>query len=120
MAISRSKNNSIADAQLSNKQVETKKSDLGLKKPELKKGLIKSTLFELSKVEWPSFKYTLRWSEIIIIFTIFISLFIGYADQVFTSGISFVDCTKPLVGKDAEKNVLSGCSTDFINSVTFR
>jgi preprotein translocase SecE subunit len=120
MAISRRKNDSIVETQIGDKQVETKKSELNLKKPEQKKGFLRSTLYELTKVEWPSMQYTVRWSAFIILFTIFISLFLGYVDQVFTSGITFIDCTKPLVTDDKGDNLLQKCTTDFFNDVTFR
>ncbi len=121
MAISRSKKDAIVDAQIDKKNVETKKSTEVIKKQEKKPGFFRSTVAELKKVEWPTWKYTSRWSAVIVMFTVAISLFLGLVDNVFTSGFKFVGCTTEITQGDGERNeILSGCSQDLLNDLTFR
>lgn len=121
MAIARSKKDAIVDAQIDKKDIKTKGGKDLPKKVEKKKGFIASTIDELKKVEWPTWNYTVRWTSVIIVFTIAISLFLGFVDNVFTGGLKFVDCTTELTqDDDPDDNVLRGCTQDLFEDLTFR
>jgi preprotein translocase SecE subunit len=120
MAISRSKSSSIAETLIDKPDLKPLKKGDSIKKVKKTKGLLASTIEELKKVDWPDFVYVIRWSVVTIIFTAFISLFLGYPDRVFTAGLKLVDCTKPLASENAESGLLKNCSQDFLKKVTFR
>ena len=64
-----------------------------------KPSFLSTILDELKKVEWPDKNYVLRWSVIIVGFTIFFSISLGFIDHFYESATKFVDCTSP-AGKD--------------------
>jgi hypothetical protein len=54
----------------------------------------------------------------VIIFTVLISLFLGFFDHVFNAGIDFVDCTSPQArGQDT---TLEQCGRELGDNLTFR
>jgi preprotein translocase SecE subunit len=130
MAIRQTKANTLGQTELIEKQVGQKDSsanfDKGLpKKLEKKQGFIASTIEEMKKVEWPSFKYTVNWSVIIVIFTTFFALSIGLIDHVFDSGLKYVQCTANITtaasnDKDENNNRFKDCGTDLVKNISFR
>jgi preprotein translocase SecE subunit len=127
MAITRNKSDSLVDAQLTeNVVVDIKPGTTGMKddqpdpikngKKPKKPGFIKTTIDELKKVEWPKFDYVVRWSGIIIMFTIVIAIALGFFDHLFTGSIKFVDCTSPA----GQNQPLQKCSEDLATYLTFR
>ncbi len=124
MAVSRIKEDNLVQTDLSSKVVtDVKPKDVpneggeGGKEPEKNKklGFIPSVLDELSKVTWPTFDYVYKWTGIIILFTIFFSLILGFADHIFSSGITLVDCTAP-AGRGQPFNT---CLSEAWEEVTF-
>lgn len=86
-----------------------------------KKGFLKTTIQELKKVDWPSFKYTVTWGGVVIIFTIIMSLALGTFDHVFKSGMNYVDCTANYkTEKDAADKDYKECAQDTIDSLVFK
>jgi preprotein translocase SecE subunit len=86
--------------------------------PTKKKGFFRTTVQELRKVDWPGFKQTFNWSIIVILFTILISITLGFFDHVFNAGIDFVDCTSPQArGQDT---TLEQCGRELADNLTFR
>lgn len=128
MAIRQTKANTLGQTELTEKQVEQKNSssDRSLpKKLEKKQGFFASTIEEMKKVEWPSFRYTLNWSVIIIIFTAFFALSIGFIDHVFDSSLKYVQCTANITtvasnDKDENNNRFRDCNTDLVKNISFR
>ncbi len=126
MAITRNKKDSLVDVALTADKVlgDDKKSignKLGtqINKPykEAKKpGFIKTTIEELRKVNWPGLSYVLRWSSIIILFTVLVSLSLGLFDHIFTGGMKFVDCTSP----SGRKQTVQSCGQELSEYLTFR
>jgi preprotein translocase SecE subunit len=130
MAIRQKKANTLGQTELIGKQDKHKTSstdsDKNLpKKLEKKRGFIASTIDEMKKVEWPSFKYTSNWAVIIVIFTTFFSLTIGLIDHVFDSGLKYVQCTANITtnassDKDENNNRFKDCGTDLVKNISFR
>ena len=120
MAISRTKQDAIVDAQIdkehSTKAPETKTPKAQEKKP----GFFKSTITELKKVEWPGAGYVARWTGAVLLFTVVVSLFLGFVDNIFTGGLKFIDCTTELTQEDPGDDVLRGCTQDLFEDLTFR
>jgi preprotein translocase SecE subunit len=71
-----------------------------------KRSFIASVIDELKKVQWPSFRYVVNWSVLVICFTAIFSLILGGADHVFETGIGFVKCSSP----EGDKRELGVCS----------
>lgn len=86
--------------------------------PTRKKGFIRTTVEELRKVDWPGFSKTANWSIIVIIFTVLISVTLGFFDHIFSAGIDFVDCTSPQ-GR-GENTTLEQCGRELGDNLTFR
>ncbi len=122
MAIVRTKTDNLAETKI----VEVKKTNIDSDKPKenkpikhkkrKKKGFFGTTLEELKKVNWPSKKYVIIWSTTVIIFTIFFSLFLGFFDHIFNSGLKYIECTSP----QGDNNSLDDCNKKLINNLTFR
>jgi len=122
MAISSSKKGNLVETVL----VETSKKDNNSPEPkvtnpenervqvEKKRGFLASTIDELKLTRWPSFGYVLRWSLVIILFTGLFAVVIGFFDNVFTSGIKFVDCSSP----QGRNRPLAECRDDFLKNLT--
>ncbi len=129
MAIRQTKSDNLVETKLVDKEndVLTSKesdSDSGVKTLVKKRGFLLSTIDELRKVEWPTFKYTANWSAVIIVFTFIFSLSIGFIDNIFQSGIKYVSCTadNQVTEKSSEdKSVKFGeCNTDLVKNLSFR
>lgn len=127
MPISRTKKDSLVESQLSGKVISDIKEESP--KPEVKEtvaekkvkvekkpGFLRTTFEELRKVDWPSFGYVVRWSSVIILFTIFVALFLGFFDHIFTGTVKFIDCTS-IEGRN--QNVRD-CGVEFGEYITFR
>jgi preprotein translocase SecE subunit len=130
MAIRQTKSDNLVETKLNENIIEDIKPqndeptiDFAGKKPK-KRGFLASTVDELKKVEWPSLKYTVNWSIVIVIFTILFSLSVGIIDNVFQSGIKYVSCTAENSTADKstdDKNTRLGeCNTDLIKGLSFR
>ncbi len=77
-----------------------------------KVNFFRSTLQELSKAEWPSFKYILNWIVVIVIFTTTVSLFLSFVDNTSKSGVNYVSCF-------SKKNSAENCNGKLWNELTF-
>lgn len=128
MPITQRKVDNLVETELTTKRVEDVKQSKGSKpspksKPVKKStesgkksGFVASTLQELSKVSWPSFRYTYGWSVVIVLFTLVTSLFLGAFDYLFTQSIKFVDCTSP----QGQSRQLGECAQELGRSLTFQ
>jgi preprotein translocase SecE subunit len=58
-----------------------------------KKGFLASTIAELRLVQWPSFKYTLTWATIVVLFTLILIVFVGGVDKLFSGVFQYTTCT---------------------------
>lgn len=74
-----------------------------------KRSFIGSVIDELKKVNWPTMRYVVNWSLLVICFTAVFSLILGGADHVFEGGINFVNCSSAK-GKARD---LGTCGTEF-------
>ncbi|GEM_PF-1253746 len=83
-----------------------------------KMSFLSSTICELKRVEWPTFKQTMSWAAVTIVFTIMISLTLGFFDHVFAAGINFIDCTSPR-GR-GESTTIAQCGRELADYLTFR
>jgi preprotein translocase SecE subunit len=111
MAVTRRKTDNLVETDLSGKLIEDikktsnqetqKKAETKEKLKNLKKadkadkqpGFLATTVQELKKANWPTFRYTYSWSLVIVLFTVVVSVSLGLFDHSFTNGIKFVDCT---------------------------
>ena len=84
-----------------------------------KPGFLRSTISELSKVNWPNLGYVLRWSLVIIIFTTFFSLALSLTDNTFNSLVQFTTCTAP-VSASGDGQSLQDCSKTLGERLIFR
>jgi preprotein translocase SecE subunit len=127
MPISRSKKDSLVDTQISENVVSDIKTEVikaGGDKGDAKKsqtkakktGFITTTIDELKKVNWPGINYVLRWSGVIIMFTVVVALTLGFFDHLFTGGIKFVDCTSPT----GQNQPVKQCGDNLVLYLTFR
>jgi preprotein translocase SecE subunit len=123
MAITRTKQDNLVETKVdsdsngadklnTNPEYSVDKRESTDKKP----GFLRSTIIELKKVTWPTIQYVLRWSLIIIAFTAFFSIILGFVDLVFESGIKYVDCTSPT----GRNQPLSNCNSEFLQDVTLQ
>jgi len=124
MAIARTQQDNITDIELEQKDaLEGKKTDKkASEKPETiklekKPGFFTSTINELKKVEWPGLRYVVNWSLAILLFTAVLSLFLGFADHIFSAGISFANCTSPA---NSDSRTVQECSDELVTKLTFR
>jgi preprotein translocase SecE subunit len=121
MAITASKKDNLVETVISEKNVSSEYQNL---KPETQsgpivekpKGFLATTIDELKKVTWPKFGYVLRWSLIIVLFTAFFALTLGFFDHVFNNTIKYVDCTSP----SGRNQSVNDCNSEFITNITFR
>jgi len=125
MAITRTQKDSLTDVQVGREKVSKIEGDAGTgstktrSKAEKKPGFLATTFDELRKVEWPTRRYTFNWSVVIILFTVFISLFMGLVDHTFTSGVRFATCTSTLNAENRESGVRD-CANSFGEDILFR
>lgn len=89
----------------------------GVAKP-AQKGFIKSTIAELRLVSWPSLQQTFKWGVVVILFTVLISMILGFTDHIFSASIKFIDCTSPQ-GRGSS-TTWDECARDLANQLTFR
>ncbi len=94
MAITRNQA-TLADSQLNSvaQMAENKNTDVSSIPSGKRSGFIGSTIDELKKVEWPTLRYVLNWSAVIICFSALFAVSLGFFDHIFTGSIKFVDCT---------------------------
>lgn len=127
MAVVRSVKDSLVTTQIENSQGfgknDSSKESKASKKLENKQirgfflwTFIATTIEELRKSYWPSFGYVVRWSVIIVIFTGIFSVSLGFFDNVFNSGVRFIDCTS---AKSRNQN-LQDCSRELAQKLTYR
>ncbi len=127
MAIVKTKDNSLAatkieensgsnDKKIESVKLKEQKKDLNKKKPGFIVGFITSTWEELRKSQWPSFGYVIRWGLIIIVFTTIFSISLGFFDNIFNSGIGFVDCTSP---KSRNRDIKE-CTNELLEKLSYR
>ena len=129
MAITRTKE-SLADIQIGENATQGSgktplnplpKDKIVSSKPIKKRGFLATTIDELRKVNWPTFRYTITWSVIVLIFTVFMSIFMGYFDHLFKNSITYVQCTATynIEGDKAEKD-LHSCNNEYVDTLTFK
>ena len=93
MAITRNQA-TLADSQLNSTTQITENNNIDTSHGSSRaSGFIGSTINELKKVEWPTLRYVLNWSAVIICFSALFAVSLGFFDHVFTGSIKFVDCT---------------------------
>jgi len=131
MAIRNENTETLVDSQINSKPVSDVKistqsisgsGDSPKKSAEKQPGFIKSIFAELAKVEWPSAGYVINWSIVIVIFTVFFSLSLGFIDNIYESGIKFVACTSP-EGRNLlyEDDALSStCFSEFFKNAAYQ
>ncbi|GAB4143745.1 MAG: hypothetical protein OHK0017_01490 [Patescibacteria group bacterium] len=110
--------NEIVDskaAEITDSKTTVENKEKAVKKTK-KSGFLGRTLDELKLVSWPKLGYTVRWSLIIIMFTIFLGATLGFVDYYAASAINFVDCTSPK-GRGQE---VSKCLQDLTKELTFQ
>jgi preprotein translocase SecE subunit len=121
MAITRKIDNSLVDTNLvtdskiqpldeKNTEKKVAKTAPKSKKP----NFISTTIEELRLVEWPNLAYIWRWASVIIIFTFFLSIFMGGLDHILANSIKFVDCSSPQSGK----RTVGECVGEFAKNIT--
>lgn len=77
-----------------------------------KESFCKTTVSELKKVDWPTLSYTLKWSGVVVLFTVIFSLIMGLFDKTFADSMTYINCR---VDTNAET-----CNKQFINNLTFK
>jgi preprotein translocase SecE subunit len=126
MAIRQTASQTLVDTELNqNTTSSNPEKKLDSKKSGKKLGFTASVVDELRKVEWPTLSYTVNWSVIIVVFAAIFSLAVGLIDNVFNSGIKYVNCTVPIVqstdkNSDENKTKWQGCSGDLVKNLSFR
>jgi preprotein translocase SecE subunit len=124
MAITRNQA-SLVDTQLnsSSQMVDKSKKDSELDGKRVKKSsFISSTVDEMKKVSWPSFRYVVNWSCVIICFSALFAVSLGFFDHIFTGGIKFVDCTSTGYKNEQtdKQKKLNECSQQFGDYIVFK
>jgi preprotein translocase SecE subunit len=109
MAIINQNKSSLTNTDLGNK-ISTSRNNAESNIPDQskKRSFLASVIDELKKVQWPSLRYVMNWSLLVICFTAVFSLILGGADHVFETGINFVSCSSAK-GKARD---LGTCSTE--------
>ncbi len=125
MAVVKKNEDSLVNSKMVDDKLKTgpRPKDDSLTVETKKRGFIRTTIEEVKKVEWPSFSYVLNWTLVIILFTAVFSVSLGVVDNVFNSGLKFVDCTSIITQAEGDtdtSNVLGDCSRDFLSDVTYR
>jgi len=84
-----------------------------------KKGFLRTTLEELKKVNWPAKNYVVTWGITVIIFTMVFSLFLGFFDNIFSSGLNYVSCTS---AENSSSNTvdIDDCNKKLIENLTYQ
>jgi preprotein translocase SecE subunit len=116
MAIQTKKDQNLVETLITDKKIETTTGNQSVPMINTKKeSFIKSVFVELSKVKWPTMKYVLTWSTLVILFTACFSIILGASDHVFESGISYISCSSP-----KGKNRGAGeCSSELLKKIFF-
>jgi preprotein translocase SecE subunit len=84
--------------------------------PKKKISFLKSVWIELKKSEWPTAGYVFKWGITVILFTLIFASFLGIFDNIFNSGIKFIQCTSPQGSSDSVQK----CTPDLIKNLTFQ
>ncbi len=107
------------------KTVDGIKTELHKESPKLdkiestkKKGFFRTTFEELLKVDWPSAEKTINWSIMVFLFTVIISITLGFFDHIFSAGIGFVECTSPQARGNS--TTFDQCGLELADNLTFR
>jgi len=111
--ISKKTNRKVVDINKSAKSkssVETTNTEKG--------NFLVATWKELKRVDWPSWQTTLSWGVITILFTLILSLSLGFFDHFFSAGIYFIDCTSPKGRGDS--TTLNQCIEETTNYILFK
>ena len=77
-----------------------------------------ATWKELKQVTWPNWPTVFSWTVITILFTLILSLSLGFFDHFFSAGIYFVDCTSPKGRGDS--TTLNQCIEETTNYILFK
>jgi len=121
MAIARKQTTSLTDIKLNDNTQPVKPKVKAPKKIEKKRNFLVrffiGVIGELKLVQWPTLGYTIKWSLVIIIFTIFISLFLAFFDNVFASSVEFATCMSP---QGDNTGTLSSCGKTLGENITLR
>lgn len=118
MAIVTTKQNAASIINTTSKRLD-ENTGLNLRDTEKKTGFLKSTVNELTKVRWPGIKYVLAWSLIIILFTAFFSITLGFVDHFYQTSTVLGDCVSKVSLKQSN-DTLSNCGENYFKSLTFR
>ncbi len=77
-----------------------------------------ATWKELKQVDWPNWQTTFNWGVITVLFTLILSLSLGFFDHLFSAGIYFIDCTSPKGRGDS--TTLNQCIEETVNYILFK
>lgn len=118
MAIINVKKESLIDLKINSSPDKDKPENSKKQETEKKQGtnFLSTTIAELKKVNWPSAGYVFRWSLVVIVFTLIMSIALGTMDHLFTNSLKFIDCTSP----QGRSQPVNECFTEFINNLTFK
>jgi preprotein translocase SecE subunit len=121
MPITKTKEDSLVDTNITDVdikafKVDPEKEENIKEEPKRKVGFLKSVWVELKQAQWPSFKYVLTWGITVVIFTLVFSIFLGFFDNIFNSGIKFVECTSPQGANDS----IVDCTPELVENLTFQ
>ncbi len=83
-----------------------------------KNSFFTATWKELRQVSWPNWQTTFNWGVITILFTLILSLSLGFFDHLFSAGIYFIDCTSPKGRGDS--TTLNQCVEETVNYILFK
>ena len=122
MAITRNQA-TLVDTQLnSTAQMLDKNNDTDTDFKKRKSGFIGSTVDELKRVSWPTFRYVINWSCVIICFSALFAVSLGFFDHIFTGGIKFVDCTSTGYKNEQtdKQKKFNECSQQFGEYIVFK
>lgn len=117
--INRIPTNPASQIKKNNESKETDKSQSKISSSDKKSGFVASTFKELSKVEWPSWKYVLTWSAVIILFTGIFSIILGFADHTFSSSLLYSDCVGKSVKQESNDSI-GNCTERYFQTLTYQ
>ena len=115
MAIQTQRDQNLVETLVIDKKIPTTTTDPKPVVNTAKTSFLKSVIVEMSKVKYPTLKYVLTWSVLVIAFTGAFSLVLGGADHIFEGGINFVSCSSP----KGKNRGLATCSTDLAKQLFF-
>lgn len=101
-------------------ELKEKEGDVKSQK-EKKAGFIKTTIAELKKVEWPTWKYTVTWVGIVIVFTIVMSIALGFFDHIFKTNMEYINCTSSYkIEPEVADKDYKECTQNLFNNLILR